>query len=138
MHPCIRPPIRHQSWSITSSSHPGAAPVGTRSQATTPAEDKYIESECACIVRSNKLFGLILGHATDPAILQEIDTTTMIGNGRAAWAFLEGHGQPPRTGLANIDDDSKWSSLTSFRPTKHYRQNEQDCLPPKACEYALP
>eukprot|EP00965_Chrysotila_dentata_P142447 4709374-Pleurochrysis_carterae.AAC.1 len=44
-------------------------------------------------------------------MLQEIDTTA-IGNGRAAWAILQGqHGRPPRTGLTNIDDDSQWSSL---------------------------
>eukprot|EP00965_Chrysotila_dentata_P225683 6194923-Pleurochrysis_carterae.AAC.1 len=40
----------------------------------------------------------------------QIDTTA-VGNGRAAWAILQGNGQSPRTGLTNIDDDSKWSSL---------------------------
>eukprot|EP00965_Chrysotila_dentata_P095605 3160108-Pleurochrysis_carterae.AAC.1 len=69
--------------------HPGAAPAGTRRQATTPAEDTYIESERAYNLRSKKLFGLI--------------DTTAIGNGRAAWASLQG--------LTNINDDSKWSSL---------------------------
>eukprot|EP00965_Chrysotila_dentata_P100342 3315235-Pleurochrysis_carterae.AAC.1 len=42
--------------------HPGAAPAGTRSQATTVAEDQYIESERAYNLRSKKLFGLVRGH----------------------------------------------------------------------------
>eukprot|EP00965_Chrysotila_dentata_P133841 4426509-Pleurochrysis_carterae.AAC.2 len=45
----------------------------------------------------------IRGHVTEPVILSQIDTTT-IGNGRAAWAILQGHGQPPRTGLTNINE----------------------------------
>eukprot|EP00965_Chrysotila_dentata_P094662 3130398-Pleurochrysis_carterae.AAC.2 len=90
---------------------PGAAPAAICSQATALAENKNIESERAYNLRSKKLFGLVRRHVTDPASLQEIDTNAIIGNGRAAWAILQGHGQPPCTGLTNIDDNSKWSSL---------------------------
>eukprot|EP00965_Chrysotila_dentata_P199293 6179293-Pleurochrysis_carterae.AAC.2 len=92
--------------------HPGAAPAGTRTRANAPT---------TCAPRSC-LALLIRGYdVSDSAILQEVDTTviydssrddtTVIGKGRAAWAIFHGHGQPPRTGLTNINSDSKWSSL---------------------------
>eukprot|EP00965_Chrysotila_dentata_P256362 6212518-Pleurochrysis_carterae.AAC.2 len=89
--------------------NPGATPAGTCSQATTPAWDKYVRSKGAYNLGFKK-FGLIRKHVTHPAILQEINTTT-IGDGRAAWAILQGHVEPPHTGLTSIDDDSKWSLL---------------------------
>eukprot|EP00965_Chrysotila_dentata_P063707 2111059-Pleurochrysis_carterae.AAC.3 len=67
-------------------------------------------SKRAYNLRSKKLFGLVRWHAvTDPAILQETDTTAS-GNGKSTWAILQSHVKPPRTGLANIDDDSECSS----------------------------
>eukprot|EP00965_Chrysotila_dentata_P228494 6196633-Pleurochrysis_carterae.AAC.1 len=55
--------------------HVGTAPTGTRSQATNPSEEKYVESERDSYLRSKKLFGLIRLHVTDPAIRQELNTT---------------------------------------------------------------
>eukprot|EP00965_Chrysotila_dentata_P069337 2291050-Pleurochrysis_carterae.AAC.1 len=78
--------------------------------AARPLLQQRIESKRTYNLRSKKLFGLVRGDVTDPAILQEIETTA-IGSGRAAWAILQGHRQPPHTGLTNIDDDSEWSAL---------------------------
>eukprot|EP00965_Chrysotila_dentata_P157521 5203688-Pleurochrysis_carterae.AAC.1 len=108
--PQFEAPLHITHLSSPAYPHPGAVPAGARSQATTPAEDKYIESERAYKVRSKKLFGLLRGHVTDPPIIEESETTTS-GNGKSAWATLQSHGQPPRTGLTNIGDDSRWYSL---------------------------
>eukprot|EP00965_Chrysotila_dentata_P246228 6207034-Pleurochrysis_carterae.AAC.2 len=50
-----------------------------------------------------------------PAILQDIDTTAVV-NGRSAWVdVLQGHSQPPRTGLTNIDDDRSSLRLSDVK-----------------------
>eukprot|EP00965_Chrysotila_dentata_P216369 6189333-Pleurochrysis_carterae.AAC.1 len=99
--------ITYPGASTSAHPHHGTAPARTRSQATAPAEDKYIESECAYNFLYNKrLFGLIRGHVTDPAMLQETNATAN-SNGKSAWAILQNHGQPLRSGLTNINDDSK-------------------------------
>eukprot|EP00965_Chrysotila_dentata_P224100 6193980-Pleurochrysis_carterae.AAC.4 len=56
--------------------HPRAALAGARSQATTSTSRGQVHEErTRTWMRSNRLFGVIRGHATDLAILQAIGTT---------------------------------------------------------------